>query len=87
MTATIFHQAEVVVVYKYEKRIVALLFRIVECCGGIDYNHNEGVCTACKIRIVKCSKLMVRGQIPLLYYVELVRNVMTKSKGNYEKNH
>lgn len=62
--------------YKYEKRIVALLFRIAECCGGID--HDGGVCTACKIRIVKCSKLMARGQIPLPYYVELVRDAMTE---------
>ena len=62
--------------YKYEKRIEALLFRVVLCCGGID--HGGSVCTACKIRIVKCSKLVARGQIPLSYYVELVRDVMTE---------
>lgn len=78
MMATIFHQTRAAVEYKYEKRIVALLFQIAECCGGIDHGHAEGICTACKIRIVKCSKLMVRGQIPLPYYVELVRDAMTE---------
>lgn len=70
------HLIRVIVTYKYEKRIVVLLFRIVECCGGID--HDESVCAMCKIRITKCSKLVARGQIPLYYYAELVRDVMTE---------
>lgn len=65
-----------VVVYKYEKRIVMLLSRIAECCGGID--HDGSVCTACKVRIIKCSKLVARGQMALSYYVALIRDVMAE---------
>lgn len=61
----------VAVTYKYEKRIIYLLSRIIECCGEI--GHNESVCTDCKIRIAKCSRLVKRGQIPLPYYMTLVR--------------
>ena len=62
--------------YKYEKRIEAILFRIVKCCGGIA--HGESVCTACKIRVMKCSKLVVRGQMPLSYFVVLVRDMIVE---------
>lgn len=55
-----------------------LLFQIVECCGGID--HNESVCTACRVRIIKCSKLVARGQMALPYYIRLIRDVMVESR-------
>lgn len=62
--------------YKYEKRIETILFRIVECCGGID--HGESVCTACKIRAMKCTKLVARGHMPLFYYMGLIRDIVAK---------
>ncbi len=64
--------------YNYEKRITVLLSKIVECCGEIQYN--ESVCDECKIRIAKCSRLVKRSQISILYYVELVRSVMVESR-------
>ena len=64
--------------YEYEKRITVLLSRIVECCGGV--GHDESVCVDCGIRIAKCSRLVKRGQIPLSYYIGLVRVVVAKSK-------
>ena len=62
--------------YKYEKRIEVILFRIVECCSGID--HGESVCTECKIRAIKCAKLVARGQMPLSYYGGLIRDMMAE---------
>lgn len=58
----------------YEKRIMVLLYQIIECCGEI--NYGEHVCDDCAIRIAKCSRLVKRGQIPLPYYIKLVRTVM-----------
>jgi hypothetical protein len=72
--------------YKYEKRIEVFLFRIVECCG--DISHNESVCDECKILIARCSRLVKRGQIPILYYVELIKTILCASReGNSYDNY
>lgn len=68
---TVSNRVKVIVACKYEKRIVVFLSQIAECCG--DIRCNESVCDECKVRIVRCSKLVKRGQIPILYYAELVR--------------
>lgn len=60
--------------YRYEKRIIVLLSQIVKCCGEASYNKN--ICNTCKVRIAKCSRLVKRGQIPMSYYVKLVRAML-----------
>jgi len=62
--------------YSYEKRLIVILSRIAECCGELQYD--ESVCEDCKIRISKCSRLMVRSQISIGHYVELIREAMMK---------
>jgi len=64
--------------YKYEQRIVFLLNKIAICCG--DRQCDKRACSICTSYIAKCSRLVKRGQIPLLYYVELVRLAIIESR-------
>jgi len=64
--------------YKYENRITKLLSQVSACCGSAEFG--ESICDDCMLRIKKCSKLVKRGQMPLLYYVELIRKVLSEDK-------
>lgn len=69
-------KATEIVAYKYEKRLEVLLTQVAECCGS----RNDGkVCSDCKLRIAKCSRLLAKSQIPLPYYIKLVRSIMAGS--------
>ena len=69
------HLIKVLVVeYKYEKRITAIVFQIVECCGKIQ--GGEKVCADCKLKIAKCSRLVKRGQIPFTAYIVMVNHII-----------
>lgn len=75
------HQIKVIVPHKYEQRIDVLLSAIVECCGNRS-QLKERACGECAIRIAKCSRLVNRGQIPMLYYIELVKSKLLESNKN-----
>ena len=69
--------------YKYEKRLIYLVSRVVACCGEI--SRTERVCPSCQIKIKKCARLVKRGQMPLTYYIELIRALMVNAeKSDYD---
>lgn len=64
----------------YEIRLEVILSYIAECCGEIP--SNQMVCKKCQERISKCSRLLVRSQISMLHYVEMVRTALAENREN-----
>lgn len=75
------HPTKIIMKSSHERRLTVILLQIAKCCGTIDYS--EDVCSECRDRIKKCSRLVGRWQISLVEYAKLVRRVFVEYRSDW----